>query len=180
MSKKILREKLIKIRKNNYKNTKNIYIKLKQFLEENNFRRKNIGGYYPINFEVDCLDILKKLELSKYKISLPVISKDNKMDFVKWSFNQTLDINNMGIPEPFLKKKKVNPDIILVPLVGFDINNFRLGYGGGFYDRYIEKTKKKKNMVTIGLSFSFQKIKKIPIDKFDKKLDFVITEKNMY
>ena len=77
MSKKILREKLIKIRKNNYKNTKNIYIKLKQFLEENNFRRKNIGGYYPINFEVDCLDILKKLELSKYKILPDWLNSDN-------------------------------------------------------------------------------------------------------
>ena len=54
-----------------------------------------------------------------------------------------------------------------------------MGYGGGFYDRYIHKNKKRKKIVTIGLSYSFQKIKKIPIKKNDMKLDFIITEKKI-
>ena len=61
--------------------------------------------------------------------------------------------------------------------MGFDKDLNRLGYGGGFYDRYIEKNCKLKKIVKIGLAFSFQKIKKLPIDKFDKKLDIIITEK---
>ena len=180
MFKKILRKKLIKLRKKKFKNIENIFLRLRYLLNENKFNFKTIGGYYPVNYEIDCLKILSKLETENYKISLPVILNNNQMNFYKWSFDEILRINKIGIPEPLLKKKVVYPDIILVPLVGFDSNNFRLGYGGGYYDRYIAKTKNKKIIKTIGLSFSFQKVKKLPIDKFDKKLDFIITEKNIY
>ena len=57
------------------------------------------------------------------------------------------------------------------------MHNNRLGYGGGYYDRYIEKIKKIKKILTIGLAFSFQKVKKIPINSYDMKLDFILTEK---
>ena len=67
------------------------------------------------------------------------------------------------------------PNILLVPLVAFDKNLNRIGYGGGFYDRYIKKVKKKKKIVTIGLAYSFQKVKKIPVTKHDIQLDFIIT-----
>ena len=68
---------------------------------------------------------------------------------------------------------------MIVPLVGFDNNKFRLGYGGGFYDRYISKLLNFKKILTIGFAFSFQKIKKIPINKFDQKLDFILTNKGL-
>ena len=67
----------------------------------------------------------------------------------------------------------------MVPFVSFDNELNRLGYGGGFYDRYIEKIEKVKKVIKIGLAFSYQKIKKIPTNKFDKKLDFIITEKDI-
>ena len=63
------------------------------------------------------------------------------MDFFKWSNNDPLKINKFGIPEP-ISSKKFYPDILLVPLVGYDNHLNRLGYGGGFYDRYIEKIEK--------------------------------------
>ena len=88
-------------------------------------------------------------------------------------------VNNLGITEPLKITKKKMPDLIFVPLVGFDNKLNRLGYGGGFYDRYFEKNLKQKNIIKIGLAFSFQKIKKLPINKFDKKLDNIITEKNL-
>ena len=69
------------------------------------------------------------------------------------------------------------PSILLVPMVAFDKNFNRIGYGGGFYDRYINKVKKDKKIVTIGLAYSFQKVKKIPINKYDIKLDFIVTDK---
>jgi len=87
-----------------------------------------------------------------------------------------MNINKYGIPEPISNKIKY-PDILLVPLVAFDKNFNRVGYGGGFYDRYIKKIKKIKKVITIGLAYSFQKVKKISVDKNDIKLDFVITEK---
>ena len=101
------------------------------------------------------------------------------MDFFSWDFNQPLTINDFGIPEP-TSLKITYPDIFLVPTVGFDKNLFRLGYGGGYYDRYIARMKKIKNIITIGLSFSFQKIDELPVNKFDQRLDAIITERNIF
>ena len=98
------------------------------------------------------------------------------MDFFHWSKKDPLEINKYGIPEPTSNKLKY-PNIILVPLVAYDKNFNRVGYGGGFYDRYIKKMKKIKKITTIGLAFSFQKVKKILVNKYDIKLDFIITEK---
>ena len=75
-----------------------------------------------------------------------------------------------------IQKKIIYPDIILVPLVAFDKYKFRLGYGGGYYDRYIRKIKKIKKILTIGMAFSFQKVKKLPVNTYDEKLDFILTE----
>ena len=100
------------------------------------------------------------------------------MNFHKWSNKDPLKINKFGIPEPFLSKI-FYPDILLVPMVGYDKNLNRLGYGGGFYDRYIEKIEKRKKVIKIGLAFSYQKINSVPVNKYDKKLDFIITEKGI-
>ena len=83
-----------------------------------------------------------------------------------------------GIPEP-IKSKIIIPDVILVPLVAFDDNLYRVGYGGGFYDRYIAKIQKKNKLFTVGLAYSFQKINKVPINKYDKKLNLILTEKDV-
>ena len=100
------------------------------------------------------------------------------MDFFSWNPKDPLIINELGIPEPITNKIEY-PDILLVPMVAFDEKLNRLGYGGGFYDRYIAKIEKVKKIIKIGLAFSYQKIKKIPTNKFDKKLDFIITEKEI-
>ena len=63
--------------------------------------------------------------------------------------------------------------------MAYDKNLNRIGYGGGFYDRYIKKIKKIKKVITIGCAYSFQKVKKIPINKHDVKLDFIINEKKI-
>ena len=176
MSKKILRKKILNFRKNNYRILNLKYSLLKDILKKFNLlNNKKIGGYFPINYEIDCFNILKQLEKSGYKISLPLTRKGNKMDFFEWSFKQPLSINKIGIPEPS-SKKKVYPDILLVPMLAFDKKKFRLGYGGGYYDRYIQKIKKVKKILTIGMAFSFQEVKKLPINKHDKKLDFIFTE----
>ena len=100
------------------------------------------------------------------------------MNFYNWSINDPLKINKFGIPEP-LGSKIIYPDILLVPLVAYDGHLNRLGYGGGYYDRYIEKLEKIKKVIKIGLAFSFQKISSIPINQYDKRLDFIFTEKEI-
>lgn len=178
MSKIKLRKNILKIRKN--KNTSNLKINFNKILNiiKKNFHNKKIliGGYYPVNNEIDDIQILKELNKRNYKTSLPIIKSNFEMDFYSWCYFETLKINKFGIPEPH-KKKKIYPDVILVPLVAFDSNLNRLGYGGGYYDRFILKLENKKKILKIGLAFSFQKIKKIPILKYDKKLDYIVTEK---
>ena len=177
MNKSQIRKKILKIRKkNNFKKLKINFKNLLNILKNKNIKGKNIGGYYPYNYEVDVIEILKEFEKRKYLISLPKIKNNFQMDFYEWSFKNPLIINEYGIPEPVSNKIRY-PDILLVPLVAFDNELNRIGYGGGFYDRYIKKIKKKKKIITIGLAFSFQKVKKIKTNKFDIKLDFIVTEK---
>jgi len=172
-----LRKKILKIREKSNKN--NIQIDFNQIikiLKNKKITKKTIGGYYPINFEIDDLGLLKKFEKIKFHISLPVIKKNFQMDFYKWSFSDPLKINKYGIPEP-KAKNIVYPDIILIPLVAFDKNLNRLGYGGGYYDRLIAKFSKKKKIIKIGLALSGQKIDKVPINIYDQKLDYIVTNK---
>jgi len=179
VSKENLRKKLINLRKTNFKEKGITFIQFKKILKKLNLKKEiNIGGYYPINSEIGCLDILEKLERNNFKISLPITSKKNNMNFFEWSFNDSLKVSNLGIPEP-IARKKVYPDVLIVPLVGFDKNKFRLGYGGGFYDRYISKVIKIKKMITVGFAFSFQETLKIPTNKFDQKLDIIFTNKGI-
>ncbi len=179
MNKYKLRSKILKIRKKNSNKSLKINLsKFFSFLKINKLKSKNIGGYFPSNYEIDDLKILEMMEKKNFNVSLPVIKENNQMNFFQWSKYDPLKINKFGIPEP-ISSKIIYPDILLLPLVSFDSELNRLGYGGGFYDRYIEKIEKVKKVLKIGLAFSYQKIKKVPTNKFDKKLDFIITEKEI-
>ena len=179
MNKSQIRNKIIKIRKKKFNKDLKIDLgKFISFLKINEINPKSIGGYYPSNYEIDDLDILNLLEKKNLKVSLPIIKKNNHMNFYDWSRNDPLKINKFGIPEP-VSSEIIYPDILLVPLVAYDNGLNRLGYGGGYYDRYIEKLDKIKKVIKIGLAFSFQKISSIPINKYDKRLDFIVTEKEI-
>ena len=114
-----------------------------------NYKNKNkkIGLYYPIGSEVSTIELIKYLRKKKYIISLPVLEKNFKMSFYEWNEDCALKINNFGIPEPF-KSKKITPSVLIIPIVAFDANLNRLGYGGGFYDRFINKLEKSEIELT--------------------------------
>ena len=178
MNKSKIRKNVLKARQEN--NSKNLNINsqsILKVLQKTKIKVKTLGGYYPYNYEVNTMKILKDFEKLNYFISLPKIKKNSQMDFFSWSTKDPLSVNKYGIPEPIIKKIKY-PDILLVPIVAYDNNLNRIGYGGGFYDRYIRKIKKTKQITTIGLAYSFQKIKKIIPNKYDIKLDFIVTEKH--
>ena len=179
MSKSKLRRKILNLRKkNSYKKLSLYPAKIYRFLKKNKINFKNVGGYYPCNYEIDDLGMLDFFRKKKVNISLPIIKENYQMDFFEWTDEDPLKINKYGITEP-ISSKKIYPDIIFVPLVAYDDDLNRLGYGGGFYDRYLKKIAKIKKIFKIGLGFSYQKIKKIPIDKHDKKLDLIVTEKKI-
>ena len=176
MNKHKIRKKILKIKKR--KDLKNYILNFEEITKVLKKKRKIkiIGGYYPYNHEIDDIEILKKLEKKNYLISLPKIKKNNQMDFFEWSFDHPLSVNKHGIPEPFSNKIKY-PDVLFVPLVAFDKKLNRIGYGGGYYDRYIKRINKIKKVIIIGLACSFQRVNFIPINEDDMKLDFIITEK---
>ena len=110
-------------------------------------------------------------------VLLPVIEGKNKMNFYSWKKNEVLFINKFGMLEPGKKKSAKIPNFLLVPVLAFDKQNYRLGYGKGFYDRYLNKF---NNILTVGIAFSFQKYHKLPRDKKDVKLNYILTEKGIY
>ena len=176
MNKYQIRKKILKLRKS--KNLENNHINFEKLIKviRNQKNIKIVGGYFPFNKEIDDLKILQALEKKKYLITLPKIKKNNQMDFFEWSFNQPLIINKHGIPEPITNNIRY-PDLLLVPLVAYDKKFNRIGYGGGYYDRYLKKISKRKKIITIGLAYSFQKVINIPINDYDFKLDYIITDK---
>ena len=177
MNKSEIRKRVLKLRKKNYLyKTQFNFKSVINILKKKKYTKKNIGGYFPYNYEVNILPILERFENLNYSLLLPKIDKNSQMNFFNWSTKDPLNINQYGIPEPITSKIKY-PDVLLVPLVAYDKNFNRIGYGGGFYDRYIKRIKKIKKIITIGIAYSFQRVDKVPVDKYDIKLDFIITEK---
>ena len=92
-----------------------------------------------------------------------------------------MEVNKYGILEPILTNNQVNPDVILIPLLVYDDNKNRLGYGKGYYDKFLSYfLKKNKDILTFGIAFSFQKYKKIPATTNDIKLDYILNEKGIF
>ena len=113
---------------------------------------------------------------------MPIIDKKkNSMEFKKWIPNDELILGPFGTMEPKKTQISIFPQILVVPLLSFDREFYRLGYGGGYYDKSIFDLKKyfkkeKKFFTTIGLAYSIQEEKKIPRENHDMKLDYIITE----
>ncbi len=178
MKKSLIRKIILKKRLNfNYKNKKINYLNLIKLLKM--VTKKNIGLYYPIGSEVCTIEIIQNLKKKKYTISLPVLEKNSRMSFYEWSPKSPLKINHFGIPEP-IKIKKITPSALVIPIVAFDDKLNRLGYGGGFYDRFITKLEKTEEILKIGLALSCQKINKVPTNRFDKKMNYILTENKIY
>ena len=139
-----------------------------------------IAGYYPSYYEVNILNFLEKASKKNFKIVLPVIKSSNIMHFKSWIFKEPLYVNKFGMLEPKSSGENTIPDLIMVPLVAFDKHLNRIGYGKGYYDRSLKKISKiKKNAISLGIAYSFQRCKKIPVNIHDFKLDYIFTEKGI-
>ena len=148
------------------------------FKNQNNIN--NLAFYYPINTEVDPFPIIQLLKKRNLNYCLPVVQKLNSpLIFREWKEDTKLVVSNFGAKIPSDGAFLV-PDLMLIPLLAYDDFGYRLGYGGGFYDRTILNFKQNnaKKIFTVGLAFSCQKYSgKLPIDKNDEKIDSVLTEK---
>jgi 5-formyltetrahydrofolate cyclo-ligase len=178
----LVRKKYFLLRKKNYFEISKFFFNPFVDLTRSKFKKKNfkLALYYPASFEINVLKLLEFNYISNQNLLLPIIEKKNSMNFFPWKKNEVLQINKYGMLEPIKSKKNI-PDIMLVPLLAFDKKKYRLGYGKGFYDQYLNKYLKKfKNILTVGVAFSFQKHHKLPINSKDVKLNYILTEKGIH
>ncbi len=132
---------------------------------------KTIGLYYSMKSEVDTKELIKEsLSLGK-KVLLPKVLNKNKMIFIEVNNDTVYEKNSFGVMEPI--GEEVNDiDLIICPGVAFDKNNNRLGYGRGYYDKYLAK----HDIYKIGICYKEQLIDNIEVDDHDIKMDLVITD----
>ena len=141
--------------------------------------------YHPVHNEVSPNIFIKYFEIKKITLSLPVVNTlSNSITFKEWFYKEELRKGPLGNMEPLKSKKNIFPQIMVVPLLMFDKSLFRLGYGGGFYDKSINKhkkyfKKKEKPFITIGLAHSSQEIDFLPHESHDMRLAFIVTEKEL-
>jgi 5-formyltetrahydrofolate cyclo-ligase len=136
---------------------------------------QSIAGYWRIKDEMDCQPILIRLMDEGRPVCLPVVTGDEEpLEFRLWEDGTPLYEAGFGTLAPSDLAPKVTPDIIITPLLGFDARGTRLGYGGGYYDRTLERLSTKPLLV--GLAFAAQEMDEIPHEAHDVPLDMVITE----
>jgi 5-formyltetrahydrofolate cyclo-ligase len=173
----IRKKALVNRKKKYFETSSQFFYPLIQFLKKKKKNTTNtLSLYYPSNYEVNVLSLFQLVKKIKIKTLLPVIKPNNQMNFVEWQYLDPLKVNEFGMLEPCLANQLLVPDFMLVPLLAFDSNKNRLGYGKGFYDKFL---KNKKKIITIGVAFSFQKYNKLPVSNLDIKLDYILTEKGI-
>lgn len=140
-----------------------------------------IAGYWPVNGEINVLPLLTQLQGQGYACALPQMSgKDKPLLFGRWSEKTPMKTNAFEIKEPEASAPAVMPDIVIVPLLAFDDQLHRLGYGAGFYDRTFTVMKKIGPFTAVGVAYDVQKIGKVPAEAHDRALDMVVTDRHVY
>ena len=156
----------------------NILNNIKPLIEE--IENEYIGTYISFRDELDTKKLNQYLLERELNLALPAIDFQTKeINFFMYHKNAELIENKFSILEPKNKDKVIFPKIILIPLLGYSKSGFRLGYGGGYYDKYLSKNG-ISDVKKIGIAFSFQELEEIPVEDHDERLDWILTEKHLY
>jgi 5-formyltetrahydrofolate cyclo-ligase len=135
-----------------------------------------VSGFASLPEEFRIWPLLRRLHREGYPLALPVMQgKSKPLQFRAWTPGDALDRGVWGIGEPKADKPVLEPDILLVPLLAFDRQGWRLGYGGGFYDRSLQRLRTLKPVVAVGLAFDEQQVDAVPHLDYDQRLDWVLT-----
>lgn len=141
-------------------------------------RNGTVSGYWPMRDEIDPLPALTALHERGHTIGLPVMpGKDQPLIFRQWTPSSALVDGGYGTRVPPEDAPRVVPRVLLVPLVAFDRDGYRLGYGGGFYDRTLEALRvDEPDTLAVGVAFSGQEMEALPHGEHDEPLDMIVTE----
>ena len=141
-----------------------------------------VGSFVSIRSEISTNKLNKAIFDMDKKLAFPTIEKNSEtLSFKTTNSFKSFKLGKFNIPEPKVDNEEIIPQLFFVPCLGFDVKGYRIGYGGGFYDKTFEKLKKLNLLFnTVGFAYDDQKQNELPIEKFDYKLDFVLTEKQLY
>ena len=168
------------IKKNNLQAPK----KLENILKNSNIfqNSKIVASFISIKSEISTENLNDFILKSNKILCLPAIPDDKEiLTFRKYELNSNLVIGKYGIKEPNKSLSDLYPDLILTPCLAFDLNGFRLGYGGGYYDKTFSFLKKHNYpFISVAVAFDDQKVQEVIHDQNDQKINFILTEKYLY
>jgi 5-formyltetrahydrofolate cyclo-ligase len=142
-----------------------------------------VSAFWPVGDELDIKPLIEALHARGCVCVLPVVTvKHMPLTFRVWQPGMPFIVSSFGIPEPGPDRPPATPDISLVPLLAFDEDGFRLGYGGGYYDRTIEQLRLLRRdppYLTVGVAFEGQCRVDLPHEPFDQPLDWIVSEQQV-
>ena len=137
-----------------------------------------VSGYWPMGDEMDPRPLLGALAALGCRLVLPALrGPDQPLDFRRWSPGEPLVAAGFGTQEPAVDQPCLDPQVLLVPLLAFDAEGYRLGYGGGFYDRSLARLRAAGDILAVGIAFADQQVDRVPRDDNDQRLDWLVTER---
>ncbi len=135
-----------------------------------------VSGFSAIRDEIDPAPLMKDLGESGFGLALPAMQgKGKPLLFRAWAPGDEMAAAQWGIAEPHPDKPVLDPDVVLVPLLAFDDRGYRLGYGGGFYDRTLLRLRALKPVIAVGIAYDELKVDAVPHLDYDQRLDWVLT-----
>ncbi|NEX47124.1 5-formyltetrahydrofolate cyclo-ligase [Pseudotabrizicola algicola] len=139
-------------------------------------RGRVLAGYMPMRTEIDPLPAMAA---HQGPVGVPVIiGAAQPLRFREWTPGCALETGAFGAQIP-AEVAWVEPAVLIVPLLAFDARGYRLGYGGGFYDRTLEGLRARGPVLAIGFAFAAQEVEVVPIDATDQRLDMIVTEREV-
>jgi 5-formyltetrahydrofolate cyclo-ligase len=140
-----------------------------------------VSAFFPYQSEIDTRPLLGKLAGEGWTTCLPiVIAQGEPLVFRRWMPGEPTVPGIWNIPRPSDDAEQMEPDVLMVPMLAFDRKGYRLGYGGGFYDRTLEMLRRKKKTVAIGVAYAAQEMSSVPHGAHDQTMNFIMTEKGTF
>ena len=140
---------------------------------------KVVAGYCPIRTEIDVFPLMEVLHRAGHRIVVPVIEGAGlPLRFFEWWPDVAMQDGPFGAKVP-VDTHELIPDLVIAPLVGFDRNGWRLGYGGGFYDRTLEGLRAQRRVRAYGFAYAAQELDAVPVEPTDQRLDGIVTEQGL-
>ena len=136
-----------------------------------------VAVYLPIGSEIDSRPLMGKLIAAGAKLALPSVQDDGSMVYRAYRRGDMLEQRPFGLLEPNPEVPEVDPTLVITPLLAFDRNGNRLGYGKGHYDRALQRLRDKGRVFVCGLAFIGQEVDALPAEDHDVPLDWVMTER---